>query len=51
MQPELARTLERIEKLGAKDFYEGETARLLAKDMEAHGGLITEADLKNVRGA
>ncbi|MEO8595535.1 MAG: gamma-glutamyltransferase [Candidatus Solibacter sp.] len=46
VQPELARTLERIEKLGAKDFYEGETARLLAKDMAAHGGLITEADLK-----
>ncbi|MEO8368256.1 MAG: gamma-glutamyltransferase [Candidatus Solibacter sp.] len=46
VQPELARTLERIEKLGSKDFYEGETARLLAKDMAAHGGLITEADLK-----
>src|SRR5471032_3289473 len=46
-QPELARTLERIEKLGAKDFYEGETARLLAKDMAAHGGLITEADLRS----
>jgi gamma-glutamyltranspeptidase/glutathione hydrolase len=45
-QPELARTLERIEKLGAKDFYEGETARLLAQDMTAHGGLITEADLR-----
>ena len=29
-----------------KDFYEGETARLLAKDMAAHGGLITEDDLK-----
>jgi gamma-glutamyltranspeptidase / glutathione hydrolase len=47
VQPELARTLERVEKLGSKDFYEGETARLLAKDMAAHGGLITEADLKN----
>ncbi|HMC60337.1 MAG TPA: gamma-glutamyltransferase, partial [Candidatus Solibacter sp.] len=46
VQPELARTLERIERIGAKDFYEGETARLLAKDMAAHGGLITEADLK-----
>ena len=45
-QPELARTLERIEKLGAKDFYEGETARVLAKDMAAHGGLITQADLR-----
>jgi gamma-glutamyltranspeptidase/glutathione hydrolase len=46
-QPELARTLERIEKQGSKGFYEGETAQLLARDMAAHGGLITEADLKN----
>jgi gamma-glutamyltranspeptidase/glutathione hydrolase len=46
VQPELARTLSRIEKLGSKDFYEGETARLLAKDMAAHGGHITEADMK-----
>ena len=45
-QPDLARTLSRIEKQGSKDFYEGETARMLAKDMAAHGGLITEADLK-----
>jgi gamma-glutamyltranspeptidase / glutathione hydrolase len=44
-QPELARTLERVGRLGATDFYEGETARLLAKDMQEHGGLITEADL------
>ncbi len=47
VQPELGRTLERIARLGAKDFYEGETARLLAKDMAEHGGLITAADLKN----
>jgi gamma-glutamyltranspeptidase/glutathione hydrolase len=46
VQPDLARTLTRIQKQGAKDFYEGETAKLLAKDMAAHGGLITEADLK-----
>jgi gamma-glutamyltranspeptidase/glutathione hydrolase len=45
VQADLARTLERIEKLGGQDFYEGETARLLAKDMKEHGGLITEADL------
>ena len=29
-----------------KDFYEGETARLLAEDMQEHGGLITLDDLK-----
>jgi gamma-glutamyltranspeptidase/glutathione hydrolase len=46
VQTDLARTLTRIQKQGAKDFYEGDTARLLAKDMAAHGGLITEADLK-----
>jgi gamma-glutamyltranspeptidase/glutathione hydrolase len=46
IQPELAATLGRVEKLGSKDFYEGETARLLAKDMAANGGLITEKDLK-----
>ena len=47
VQPELARTLERISRHGAKDFYEGETARLLAEDMAEHGGLITLDDLKN----
>jgi gamma-glutamyltranspeptidase/glutathione hydrolase len=44
-QPELAATLERIEKQGAKGFYEGETAQKLAAAMAAHGGLITAADL------
>jgi len=46
-QPELARTLRRIREQGARDFYEGETARLLAAGMERHGGLITAGDLKN----
>jgi gamma-glutamyltranspeptidase/glutathione hydrolase len=46
IQPELAHTLARIRRQGAKDFYEGETARLLAADMKAHGGLITLEDLK-----
>ena len=31
---------------GARDFYEGETAKRLAAAMAAHGGLITEADLR-----
>ncbi len=46
-QPELARTLERIARLGASEFYEGETARKLAAAMTSHGGHITLADLKN----
>ena len=48
-QPELGRTLDRIARLGAKDFYEGETARLLAQDMKEHGGLITLEDLKQYK--
>jgi gamma-glutamyltranspeptidase / glutathione hydrolase len=49
VQPELARTLERIQKHGASDFYEGETAKLLAAAMAANGGLITLADLRNYK--
>ncbi|MEO8096492.1 MAG: gamma-glutamyltransferase [Acidobacteriota bacterium] len=46
-QPELARTLGRIAVGGAREFYEGETARTLAAEMARHGGLITLADLKD----
>ncbi|MEO7650185.1 MAG: gamma-glutamyltransferase [Bryobacteraceae bacterium] len=49
IQPDLARTLERIRTKGEKDFYEGETARLLAADMKKHRGLITQRDLKDYR--
>jgi gamma-glutamyltranspeptidase / glutathione hydrolase len=45
-QPELARTLERVARHGAKDFYEGETAHILAREMEKNGGLITLDDLR-----
>ncbi|HLH02633.1 MAG TPA: gamma-glutamyltransferase [Bryobacteraceae bacterium] len=48
-QPELAATLERIARDRSNGFYEGETARRLAEAMKAHGGLITENDLKNYR--
>jgi gamma-glutamyltranspeptidase/glutathione hydrolase len=44
-QPDLAKTLKRIQKLGKDGFYRGETARLIAADMKKNGGLITEADL------
>ena len=47
VQPELAGTLERIARYGARDFYEGEIAKKLAAAMAANGGLITLADLKN----
>src|SRR5262245_2509514 len=45
-QPDLARTLERIGSQGPAGFYEGETARLIEKEMSSHDGLITAADLK-----
>jgi gamma-glutamyltranspeptidase/glutathione hydrolase len=45
-QPDLARTLDRIAADGPKGFYEGETARLVEKEMRAGGGLITQADLR-----
>ncbi|WP_439107139.1 gamma-glutamyltransferase [Congregibacter sp.] len=45
VQAELANTLKRIADQGAKEFYEGETAGLMAAEMQRGGGLITEADL------
>jgi gamma-glutamyltranspeptidase / glutathione hydrolase len=49
VQPDLARTLKRIRDRGAKDFYEGQTAKLFAADMKAHGGQITLEDLKSYK--
>lgn len=48
-QPDLARTLERIRDQGPAGFYEGETAALVEREMAAHGGLITRADLQAYR--
>jgi gamma-glutamyltranspeptidase/glutathione hydrolase len=48
-QPELAATLQRIASRGARDFYEGETARRLAEAMAANGGTVTLDDLKNYK--
>jgi gamma-glutamyltranspeptidase / glutathione hydrolase len=44
-QPDLAKTLRRIQRHGADGFYKGETAQRMAADMRKHGGLITEKDL------
>ncbi len=44
-QPDLARTLRRIQQNGRDGFYEGQTAKQLAAFMKANGGLITEEDL------
>jgi gamma-glutamyltranspeptidase/glutathione hydrolase len=48
-QPDLAATFRRLIEHGPREFYEGETARLIAEDMAANGGLITVDDLKNYR--
>ena len=47
IQKDLAATLIRIRDNGAKGFYEGETARLIADEMKRGNGIITEDDLKN----
>ena len=44
-QPDLARTLERIADHGPEGFYGGETARLIAAEMRANGGLVATDDL------
>ncbi len=44
-QPALAATLKRIAKGGADEFYQGETARHIARAHASAGGLMTEADL------
>ncbi len=49
IQTDLANTLERIKKDGAKGFYEGRTAELIAADMKANNGLMTVEDLKNYK--
>lgn len=48
-QTDLAATIRRIQKRGAKEFYEGETARRIAADMEANGGFMTARDLAGYR--
>ena len=48
-QPELARSLELIARNGAREFYEGSVASLIAKDMASNGGTISLDDLKNYK--
>lgn len=45
-QPELAQTLSRVSTIGAREFYTGKTAQLIAADMKANNGLITLEDLQ-----
>ncbi len=45
VQSDLARTLARIAEYGPDDFYRGETADLITREMRAGDGLITAEDL------
>lgn len=47
LQPELARTLERIRDKGPEGFYGGETANLLVAEMARGRGMISHADLSS----
>ncbi len=49
IQKDLANTLKRIRDLGAKGFYEGETARLIIEEMKKGNGIISEKDLKRYK--
>jgi len=51
IQKDLAETLRRIKKNGAKGFYEGETARLIVEEMNRGKGIISLEDLKNYKAA
>jgi gamma-glutamyltranspeptidase / glutathione hydrolase len=46
-QADLARTLERIARQGARGFYKGTIAQQMADAMARNGGLITLSDLEN----
>jgi len=51
IQKDLAETLKRISKHGAREFYEGKTAQLLVSEMQQHGGLISMQDMQSYRPA
>ncbi|NDQ57177.1 MAG: gamma-glutamyltransferase [Acidipila sp.] len=48
-QPELARTLRRISRGGAAEFYKGVTARHLAGEVHRMGGILTTRDLADYK--
>ena len=48
-QTALAATLARIAEGGAREFYQGDVAHMLVKDVQAKGGCLSEADLRAYR--
>lgn len=51
VQPALAETLRRMQQKGYREFYEGETARRIAADMAANGGILTYDDLRGYQAS
>jgi gamma-glutamyltranspeptidase/glutathione hydrolase len=49
LQPELAATLGRLQKFGAREFYEGETAHKISDAMARNAGTIALSDLSAYR--
>ncbi len=49
VQSDLGATFSRLQQHGPREFYEGETAQLIATAMQKNGGTITLADLKAYR--
>ncbi|MBI3209681.1 MAG: gamma-glutamyltransferase [Candidatus Solibacter usitatus] len=45
VQSDLAATIERMQKQGWREFYNGETARRIVADFQTNGGVITAGDL------
>ena len=48
-QPELAHTLELIEKGGARAYYDGPIARAIVAASERHGGILSLKDFRNYK--
>lgn len=49
IQPELARTLERVRDKGREGFYDGPVAESIVREMKRAGGIITLQDLRSYR--
>ena len=47
VQPDLAKTIQRLAEVGAEDFYTGEIAHVIAQDFARHNGFVTSEDLRD----
>src|SRR6478672_3965301 len=45
-QPDLAATFARLQSVGANEFYEAQTAKMIVDDVKRHNGLINSADMR-----